>query len=39
MIPDLSVFVVAGFAPAIREPLLGKSLDDRDKPGHGEEKN
>jgi hypothetical protein len=39
MIPDLSVSVMAGLGPAIHEPLQGKSVDDRDKPGHCEEKN
>jgi hypothetical protein len=39
MIPDMSVHVMAGLGPAIHEPLHGKSVDDRDKPGHDEEKN
>jgi hypothetical protein len=39
MIPDLSVFIMAGLGLAIHEPLHGRSVDDRDKPGHDEEKN
>jgi hypothetical protein len=39
MIMDLSAFVIAGLGPAIHEPLHGKSVDDRDKLGHDEEKN
>jgi len=39
MIPDLSVFVRAGLGPAIHGPLQSKSVDDRDKPDHDEEKN
>jgi hypothetical protein len=38
MIPELSVFVMAGLGPATHTPLDGKSVDDRDKPGHDEEK-
>jgi hypothetical protein len=39
MIPDPSVFGMAGLGPATHTPLHGKSVDDRDKPGHDEEKN
>jgi hypothetical protein len=39
MIPDLSVFVMARLSPATHTPLHGKSVDDRDKPGHDDEKN
>jgi hypothetical protein len=39
MIPDLSVFAIAGLSRATHEPLHGKSVVDRDKPGHDDEKN
>jgi 2-C-methyl-D-erythritol 4-phosphate cytidylyltransferase / 2-C-methyl-D-erythritol 2,4-cyclodiphosphate synthase len=39
VLPDPSNFVLAGLDPAIHEPLRGRSVDDRDQPGHDDEKN
>jgi hypothetical protein len=36
---DLSNFVMAGLDRAIHEPLRGRSVDDRDKQGHDDQKN
>jgi hypothetical protein len=38
MVPDPSIFAMAGLDPVIHEPLRDESVDDRDKPGHDDTK-